>query len=192
MSRAFNAGQRVALYLQANGHCQICGCVLNPVDWHADHITPYALGGPTELWNGQALCPNCNLSKAMKIDLSNVLPNRINGVPFSLRDWQNDFITDPTCGFVPWATKQLNAEDLKAYVLNAWPGTGKTKACFTAAAYMLRTGMVDTLVYLVPSDELRRGAAGEADNFNIPLKQAKRDAFFDFLQGQHAIAIVML
>lgn len=180
--RGFNSGQRVALYLKANGCCQICGCVLNPVDWHADHITPFALGGPTEMWNGQALCPSCNLSKSMKIDLSSILPNRINGKAFSLRDWQDDFITDPTCGVVSWATKQLMApiEDRLAYVLNAWPGTGKTKACFAAAAYMLNTGMVDTLIYLVPSDELRRGAAGEADNFNIPLKQAKRDGFFDF------------
>jgi len=180
--RGFNASQRTALFLQSKGICSLCGIGLNPADWHADHVIPFALGGPTELWNGQALCISCNLSKSMKVDLTNVLPNRINGVPFSLRDWQEDFITDPTCGFVPWATMQLTEpqETKQAYVLNAWPGTGKTKACMTAAAYMLRTGMVNTLVYLVPSDELRRGAAAEADNFNIPLKQAKRDAFFDF------------
>ena len=32
-------------------------------DWHADHVVSYDKGGPTDVINGQALCPPCNLKK---------------------------------------------------------------------------------------------------------------------------------
>jgi len=39
-------------------------CLSN--DFHADHIKPFSLGGDTNLNNGQALCPKCNLKKSNK------------------------------------------------------------------------------------------------------------------------------
>ena len=63
--RLFNQSERNALWLAADGRCAICGCELE-LGWHADHETPYAKGGATDVVNGQALCPPCNLKKATK------------------------------------------------------------------------------------------------------------------------------
>jgi 5-methylcytosine-specific restriction endonuclease McrA len=52
----------VALFLAGAGRCAKCGATLEP-GWHADHLTPVRVGGPTEPANGQALCPLCNLRK---------------------------------------------------------------------------------------------------------------------------------
>lgn len=34
--------------------------------WHGDHVRAFSQGGATELSNGQALCPTCNLKKGDK------------------------------------------------------------------------------------------------------------------------------
>lgn len=65
--RAFNRTERVALYVEANGECAMCGAELRP-DWEADHYVPYALGGKTDLANGQALCRTCNRRKGSTHD----------------------------------------------------------------------------------------------------------------------------
>ena len=61
-NRLFTKRERQALYIAADGKCQICGRELSK-DWHADHIVPWANGGETDVINGQALCPACNLKK---------------------------------------------------------------------------------------------------------------------------------
>ena len=60
--RRFNSSQRMALYLNADGRCENCDVELED-GWHADHIVPWSLGGATDVINGQALCPDCNLKK---------------------------------------------------------------------------------------------------------------------------------
>ena len=77
MARSFNRKQRDALWLAADGRCELCGCEL-PDDFHADHIHPYSRGGDTDVMNGQALCPKCNLAKGNTMD--------------GLRRWQEDAI----------------------------------------------------------------------------------------------------
>lgn len=185
MKRLFNSAQRVALFLRAGGRCELCGCGLNPAKWHADHVTPFALGGPTELWNGQALCITCNLSKSMNIDLKPILPTGL-----ILRPWQEDVLTTESedadgqpLGLIRQAVQQANTpedEERVPYVLNAFPGTGKTKACFAAAKFLLRHNVIDTVVYLVPSDNLRKGAVDESEYFTMPLRAGKRSAEFDY------------
>lgn len=61
--RFFNARQRVALFLHAAGRCRLCGVELER-GWHGDHVTAFSRGGATDLPNGQALCPGCNLKKS--------------------------------------------------------------------------------------------------------------------------------
>jgi len=34
--------------------------------FHADHVKPFSKGGETDISNGQALCPTCNLKKGAK------------------------------------------------------------------------------------------------------------------------------
>ena len=48
-NRFFTQSQRQELFLRAKGKCQNCSCEISLDDFHADHITPYSLGGKTEL-----------------------------------------------------------------------------------------------------------------------------------------------
>jgi 5-methylcytosine-specific restriction endonuclease McrA len=63
--RRFNAWERAALYAAAGGLCESCGRPL-PQAWHADHHRAYSKGGPTDVVNGSAKCPGCNLSKGAR------------------------------------------------------------------------------------------------------------------------------
>jgi 5-methylcytosine-specific restriction endonuclease McrA len=64
--RKFTARQRIALFIKAQGLCLECNELLAP-SFHADHVLPFSKGGATEMQNGQALCPTCNLKKSDKI-----------------------------------------------------------------------------------------------------------------------------
>ena len=61
--RAFSPEERAKLYRRCKGVCQICKKKVSEREFHADHVIPHSKGGPTELWNGQLLCPQCNLRK---------------------------------------------------------------------------------------------------------------------------------
>lgn len=61
--RIFSPEERAELYRRCKGVCQICKKKVSEREFHADHVIPYSKGGPTELWNGQVLCPQCNLRK---------------------------------------------------------------------------------------------------------------------------------
>ncbi len=64
--RHFNTKEREALFITAQGKCQICGCNLEEINWEPDHIIPFCLGGITDVANGQALCLPCNRKKGAK------------------------------------------------------------------------------------------------------------------------------
>lgn len=53
---------RETLYYEAGGLCQSCGAILE-LDWHADHIVPWQLSQRTNIFEMQALCPQCNKRK---------------------------------------------------------------------------------------------------------------------------------
>ena len=171
MNRTFDTRQRMALHRRAKGKCELCGIRIGS-DFHADHRIPFALGGPTEVWNGQALCPQCNLRKTMNIDFSSVIPY---GRP--PREWQREFMVSPQRGIIPFFMKERSKDkhERSPYVLNAFPGTGKTYASLLAAAYLLETGVIEQVVYCVPWDNLREGAYKTAlDLFGIELIETKK------------------
>ena len=58
-------GLRAALYYNANGKCQKCSNPL-PDGWHADHVIPWSATQRTNVFEMQALCPTCNLTKGDK------------------------------------------------------------------------------------------------------------------------------
>lgn len=66
MGRCFTKSQKLHLLRLAGYRCQICGVPLTPENAVADHRIPYAKQGVTQVWNGQALCVQCNARKGDK------------------------------------------------------------------------------------------------------------------------------
>lgn len=136
--RAFNAREKDALYLYADGYCELCGKPL-PRGWHADHIYPHSKGGETHILNGQALCPECNLKKGARS------PKReLSAWTKPLRDWQQEF------------QEIYFAKLPRDFLLVATPGAGKTTAALSAAHAMLRRGDVTSIIVVAPTDHIRR------------------------------------
>lgn len=143
MTRRFNSGQRVALYLAANGHCTSCGIELI-TGWHGDHITPYSAGGPTDVVNGQALCPTCNLKKGIRL------------VTFQLRPWQEQALAS-----------FLGSRD--NFLAVATPGAGKTKFALTAVQALINRDEIRRVIVVVPTAYLREQWAAAAAELGIQL-----------------------
>lgn len=125
--RRFGTAERAALYLAADGRCTTCGAELEP-GWHADHIHPHTAGGPTDVINGQALCPPCNLKKGSAVT--------------DLRRWQAE------------ALDAFIAQD-GDFLAVATPGAGKTTLAITAASRLIENGTVSRIIVVVPSAHLR-------------------------------------
>ena len=162
MSRLFTGLQRAQLYIKSNGRCAMCGCLLNPAKWEADHIQPWSKGGPTEQLNGQALCIPCHQSKMTTHPVEQYLPQKI-----ELRKWQQEFAQR----FLDFAGTQafLEPNDRKAFILNAFPGSGKTIAQLAVAKYLISTGLCDWFTVVVPSDKLRSDFVQVAEMFGLRL-----------------------
>ena len=180
--RLFSSAQRAVIYLLAFGHCQRCGVRLSPANWHADHIDPFSKGGATHLNNAQALCPKCNLTKGALMSLS---PLQYVPQGNGLRKWQMEFVDR----FIPFAKEQLvkPVSDVQAFVLNAFPGSGKTWAQLLTMAYLFKEKYVDFVVVCVPSDALRTQFADEARLFGLYL-HAKRNLKVNF-EAVHGIVL---
>lgn len=166
MRRLFSEYQRSIIYVLARGKCSMCGCTLNPASWHADHVTPFSKGGITHFSNAQALCPPCNLSKGSTLPL---IMQPINYVPggSSLHNWQMEFIDR----FIPFAKEQIKRPlgEAEAFILNAFPGAGKTWAQLLSMSYLKKEGFVDFVVVCVPTKALRTQFGEEAVKFGLKL-----------------------
>jgi len=104
MKRLFNKKQRIALAMASNWKCSICGEQLQN-GWHSDHKIPFSRGGKTDVINGQATCPTCNLKKGNKM-------NKI-----KLRTWQQEALDLCSNEF---------SNGKKLFLTHATPGGGKT------------------------------------------------------------------
>ena len=141
MTRRFSTGERVALYLAADGRCSRCGVELAP-GWHGDHITPYSAGGPTDVINGQALCPQCNIEKGDR--------------HMELRPWQE-------------AALDLFLSKRDDFLAVATPGAGKTTFAIVAAQRLIDRGLISRIIVVVPTAHLRKQWAGSASRLGIQL-----------------------
>lgn len=146
--RRFNGGERVDLYLAADGRCENCGAELEP-GWNADHVNAHSRGGPTDVINGQALCPQCNREKGDRMD------GGWRGA--KLRDWQREALD---------VYLRKNAGD---FLTVATPGAGKTTFALRLAHELLSTGIVERVVVVVPSDHLKVQWAQAAHRCGISL-----------------------
>lgn len=131
MPRYFSRRQRRLLFRQYDGRCASCAAPLED-GWHADHIKPYAAGGPTTVANGQPLCPLCNLKKGSTMEFHDT---------FDPRPFQADVIESVIDGFDTGRA---------ATIALGTPGTGKTLAYQAAATHLLREGLIDHIAVFVP------------------------------------------
>lgn len=140
--RRFSRSERAVLYLAANGRCARCGTELKQ-GWHADHMRPYSRNGATDVANGQALCPRCNLRKGNSVA--------------NLRKWQRA------------AIDQFYAHGERDFLACATPGAGKTTFGLELARQLLEGGTVRRVAVIVPTDSLRQQWADAAGRFGLAL-----------------------
>jgi superfamily II DNA or RNA helicase len=115
--RLTNSKERHALYLAADGKCEMCRITL-PDNWHADHIVPFSVTKQTHYTEMQALCPSCNTKKGAKIMGKQIL---------TLRQHQQiltDELDNLSSAEFNEAVRTKNAFLILANVV---PGGGKTK-----------------------------------------------------------------
>lgn len=142
--RRFNGRERTALFLASDGRCSTCGTELEP-GWHADHVWPWSRGGETDVTNGQALCPTCNLEKGDMV--------------VELRAWQRSAIN----------AYYAHGEG-RDFLACATPGAGKTTFALELARQLLDGGSVRRIAVVVPTDSLRQQWADAAARFGLNLK----------------------
>ena len=152
--RFSKVGERFALFTAADGRCASCGDQLSP-DWQADHITPWSAGGPTDVVNGQALCPTCNRSKSDHVDDA-----------VGLSDWQASALD----------RYQSKAGD---FLLVACPGAGKTRFAIAAAKDDISRGYRQVVI-VVPTSHLRKQWADAASQFGLQLDPTFENRRFDY------------
>ena len=167
-SRSFSRTQKLELYMRSNGKCCLCGCPISVDSFEADHIIPWSKGGKTVLTNGQALCRPCNQSKSstMTVPYHNHLP-----AGWTLRSWQEEFIQR----FVTEAIRQCTLDpcDIQAFILHAFPGSGKSLAQALAAKVLLAEGYIDFVVMCVPSKNLKEQMKDDASAVGLILDNKK-------------------
>lgn len=144
MRRRFSSSERAALYDAADGYCESCGIELQP-GWHADHVHPFSQGGATDVINGAALCPSCNLTKGSKTTME-----------------------DPRSR---WQSKAVDRflSTTHDFLVTACPGAGKTRMSLTAAREMLNARAIDRVIVVAPTKAVRNQWRNEAAKFGIDL-----------------------
>lgn len=128
MKRRFNKRQRLILAMRSGGACEDCGNPLSP-SFHADHDLPFSRGGPTTLQNGRATCPKCNLSKGNKT--------------MKLRAWQHAALDKAF-------TYYNSVHEDRHFVINAAPGSGKTRTACAIASALLAAMMITRVIVIAP------------------------------------------
>lgn len=133
MRRFFNDKEKKIIFLLSDGVCAICKSPLQK-KWHADHIIPFSKGGKTEISNGQALCPICNIQKSNKMSLN-----------FQLRDWQNE------C----FSKLQKAQEVSNRFFVVAGVGSGKTLLSCAFADYLKRARGFDSIIVVSNTENIK-------------------------------------
>lgn len=167
MNRRFNNKQRAALSVASNGRCELCGRPLE-TNWHADHVQPYSKGGETDVINGQALCPECNLKKGSSMLL-----------PWTeiLRDWQINAFN---------LFQKKNAPDFLAV---ATPGAGKTLFALRVVYDLIQSGMAQRTVIVCPTEHLKKQWAQAAHGVRLDVDPYHSSGSIMLKQGFHGIAV---
>jgi len=166
--RFFGRAQRVALYGASGGHCEHCGDPLTS-SFHADHVVPHALGGPTDVSNGAALCAHCNTSKGACLGDTTLYSPGVTHpevwLPLSrpsttlLRGWQAHGIE---------TYRFLRDTGRGSILAAACPGAGKMVFGCLAIREEFRRGAIHAVV-LVPTEQLKQQWVRAAAEWGITL-----------------------
>lgn len=167
MARRFSTRQRIALYLASGGACALCGATLQ-AGWHGDHRTPYSKGGETDVLNGQALCPMCNLRKGDTV---------LTPWTRDLRDWQKN------------AYYEYFTANKRNFLMVATPGAGKTIAAARIAHHLLSTDAVERVVIVCPSEHLKRQWHDALASVGIQIDYKWKNASGAVALDYHGIAV---
>lgn len=149
MGRRFTRSQRSALWRASDGRCEGCGMELER-GWHADHVHPWSAGGPTDVSNGAALCPECNRRKGSKI----IMAEEKKADPRAV--WQSEAI-------------ESFLGRTGDFLVTACPGAGKTRMALGAARALLDAGQVERVIVVVPTQALRRQWSKHAAQYRLDL-----------------------
>lgn len=144
VKRRFNRSERSALFVRADGYCEMCGVPLEK-GWHADHVVPFAHGGATNITNGQALCGKCNLRKGVNVNKRYV--------------WQDEARLAMDATF----------SESDSCLIHATPGSGKTRLGLKYFNKLYSSNDVRMLLVVVPSSRLRRQWAVAAKALGLDL-----------------------
>lgn len=150
MTRAFTWRQKRALFQIAAGRCEQCGAPL-AVGWHGDHVQPFSAGGATDVINGQALCPTCNLRKGAKVK------SQIQPWQGDMRRWQQE------------AVVQFTRSEEANFLTVATPGAGKTRFALRLMHQFILTGQAQYVIVVVPTAHLKEQTARAAHKAGIHL-----------------------
>ena len=140
---------RAALYCNANGLCQRCGVRLHD-GWHADHVKPWSVTKRTNVFEMQALCPDCNLQKGDKT------VRRLPVFDFNrskFRQGQRDAFDETVVRI------QRRGESHTAIVLPT--RYGKSDFMRMTGLYLLHIGAVSGVMVMTPSRVLRNQMVNE-------------------------------
>jgi 5-methylcytosine-specific restriction endonuclease McrA len=67
MSRCISAIKREKVFFKYEGKCAYCGCKLDKLTFHVDHIVPMRGYGRNDFQNLNPSCSSCNISKSKKL-----------------------------------------------------------------------------------------------------------------------------
>jgi superfamily II DNA or RNA helicase len=137
---------------------------------------PYSKGGQTDVLNGQALCPDCNLRKGNKVVRK---PGGVGAWPESveLRRWQHVAFS-----------KYLECRE-RDFLAVATPGAGKTIFALRIAHYLLSTEKVSRVVIVCPSRHLKKQWADKAAEVGIDIDPDWSNSEQGESRDYHGIAI---
>jgi len=119
-------------------------------------------GGTTDVINGQALCPTCNLKKGTAMETDGAVTTGL-----ALRDWQRD------------ALVAYHAANKVDFLCVATPGAGKTVFVLALALRLLSERRCERMVVVVPTNHLRGQWAKWAAKVGVNLdpKFTNRDGW---------------
>ena len=141
---------RAILYYSAYGRCQNCGKELDD-DWHADHVVPYSISHRTNIFEMQALCPQCNLRKGASMNDRLDFDIDVSKFRIGQREAYNVI-----CNRIRYSAQQPHpALEERATAIALPPRYGKSDVMRVSALRLWRDGLVSNAMFVVPSRILR-------------------------------------